>query len=79
MIKYYDTGKTIDFTFSSLTQEPFKSLPLILTVHETALAIRSGKYNSSGQYELLNDWKKVFNRANVVVFPNFVLPVIRNA
>jgi hypothetical protein len=57
-------------------QEPFKSVPLIWTIHERALAIRSRQYTSSWQIELLNDWRKAFNRATVVVFPNHVLPVI---
>ncbi|KAL5792306.1 hypothetical protein ACOSP7_000900 [Xanthoceras sorbifolium] len=64
---------------SSLTQEPFKPLPLIWTIHERTLGIRSREYNSNGQLELLNDWKKVFNRANVVVFPDYVLPMLYSA
>ncbi|GMI66802.1 hypothetical protein like AT4G01210 [Hibiscus trionum] len=62
--------------FSSFMQEPFKSLPLIWTVHERALAVHSRQYTSSWQIELVNDWKKVFNRATVVVFPNYALPMI---
>ncbi|XP_040930578.1 uncharacterized protein [Gossypium hirsutum] len=62
--------------FSSFIQEPFKSIPLIWTIHERALAIRSREYTSSGQIELVNDWKKVFCRATVVVFPNYALPMI---
>ncbi|XVF33239.1 hypothetical protein REPUB_Repub17cG0151700 [Reevesia pubescens] len=62
--------------FSSFMLEPFKSLPLIWTIHERALAVRSRQYTSSGQIELVNDWKKVFNRASVVVFPNYALPMI---
>ncbi|KAM5555523.1 hypothetical protein ABKV19_023450 [Rosa sericea] len=62
--------------FSCFVQEPFKSLPLIWTIHEKALATRSRKYSSSSQTELLNDWKRVFNRSTVVVFPNYFLPMI---
>ncbi|KAA3475229.1 Chromosomal replication initiator DnaA [Gossypium australe] len=62
--------------FSSFMQEPFKSLPLIWTIHERALAVRSRQYTSAGQIELVNDWKNVFNRATVVVFPNYALPMI---
>ncbi|KAK8565752.1 hypothetical protein V6N13_020831 [Hibiscus sabdariffa] len=62
--------------FSSFMQEPFKSLPLIWTIHERALAVHSRQYASAGQIELLNDWKKVFSRATVVVFPNYALPMI---
>ncbi|XP_022757484.1 uncharacterized protein LOC111304797 [Durio zibethinus] len=65
--------------FSSFMQDPFKSIPLIWTIHERALAFRSRKYTSSGQIELVNDWKKVFNRATVVVFPNYLLPMIYSA
>ncbi|OAY62221.1 uncharacterized protein LOC110614988 isoform X2 [Manihot esculenta] len=61
---------------SCFMQEPFKSLPLIWTIHEKALAVRSRKYTENGQIELANDWKRVFNRATVVVFPNHVLPMM---
>ncbi|KAF3439932.1 hypothetical protein FNV43_RR18210 [Rhamnella rubrinervis] len=62
--------------FSCFLQEPFKSVPLIWTIHERALATRSRKYTSNRQIELLNDWKRVFNRSTVVVFPNYVLPML---
>ncbi|XP_050387623.1 uncharacterized protein LOC126803930 isoform X2 [Argentina anserina] len=62
--------------FSCFVQEPFKSLPLIWTIHEEALATRSRKYSSNSQTELLNDWIRVFNRSTVVVFPNYFLPMI---
>lgn len=65
-----------DFACYSFLQEPFKSVPLIWTIHERAVATRSRKYTSNRQIELLNDWKRVFNRSTVVVFPNYVLPVI---
>ncbi|KAE8721467.1 rRNA-processing protein FCF1-like protein [Hibiscus syriacus] len=61
---------------SSFMQEPFKSLPLIWTIHERALTVRSRQYSLTGQVELVNDWKKTFNRATVVVFPNYALPMI---
>ncbi|CAN0825132.1 hypothetical protein LINGRAHAP2_LOCUS314 [Linum grandiflorum] len=61
---------------SCFMQEPFKSVPLIWAIHESALAIRSRQYDSSGQIELIDDWKKVFNRATVIVFPNHVLPMM---
>ncbi|KAK4793611.1 hypothetical protein SAY86_024046 [Trapa natans] len=56
-------------------QEPFKYLPLFLIVDNTALAIRAKEYNSTGQTELLNIWKKIFNRATAVIFPNYALPI----
>ncbi|GAV75395.1 Glycos_transf_1 domain-containing protein [Cephalotus follicularis] len=65
--------------FSRLMQEPFKSVPLIWTIHEKALALCLREYNSRGQIALVNDWKKVFNRATVVVFPNYALPIIYSA
>ncbi|KAK2995816.1 hypothetical protein RJ640_006155 [Escallonia rubra] len=59
--------------------EPYKSVPLIWTIQESTLATRSRQYFSSGQIELVDDWKKVFNRATVVVFPNHVLPILYSA
>ncbi|XP_076956927.1 uncharacterized protein LOC143632247 [Bidens hawaiensis] len=60
---------------SGLLQEPFKSLPLIWTIHEKTLATRYKNYVSNSQFKLIDDWKTVFNRATVVVFPNHVLPM----
>ncbi|KDP28542.1 hypothetical protein JCGZ_14313 [Jatropha curcas] len=65
--------------FSCFMQEPFKSIPLIWTIHERTLAIRSRQYASDGQTELVSDWKRVFNRATVVVFPNYALPMMYSA
>uniref|UniRef100_A0A7N0UMJ8 Glycosyl transferase family 1 domain-containing protein n=1 Tax=Kalanchoe fedtschenkoi TaxID=63787 RepID=A0A7N0UMJ8_KALFE len=62
--------------FSSFMKEPFKSVPLIWTIHESTLAIRLRQYNSSGQVELLNDWKRIFARASVIVYPNYFLPMM---
>ncbi|KAK7292744.1 hypothetical protein RJT34_15596 [Clitoria ternatea] len=62
--------------FSCFLQEPFKSIPLIWVIHENALAYRSRQYITNGQIELLNDWRRVFNRSTVVVFPNYALPMI---
>ncbi|XP_061349831.1 uncharacterized protein LOC133295063 [Gastrolobium bilobum] len=62
--------------FSCFLQEPFKSIPLIWIIHENALANRSRQYTTRGQIELLNDWRRIFNRSTVVVFPNYALPVI---
>ncbi|GJS37526.1 glycosyl transferase, family 1 protein [Tanacetum coccineum] len=55
--------------------EPFKSLPLIWTIHEKALATLFNSYVSDGQIQLIDDWKAAFNRATVVVFPNHALPM----
>ncbi|MED6112412.1 hypothetical protein PIB30_061490 [Stylosanthes scabra] len=62
--------------FSCFLQEPFKSLPLLWIIHENALAYRSRQYVDNGKTELLNDWRRVFNRSTVVVFPNYALPMI---
>ncbi|CAI0460227.1 unnamed protein product [Linum tenue] len=61
---------------SSLMQEPFKSVPLIWTIRDSTLAIRLRQYDSSGQTDLIENWKKVFNRASVILFPNHVLPMM---
>ncbi|KAJ9556009.1 hypothetical protein OSB04_010623 [Centaurea solstitialis] len=60
---------------SCLLQEPFKSVPLIWAVHEKALATRATGYISGGQVEMIDEWKTIFNRATVVVFPNYALPM----
>lgn len=60
---------------SCLMQEPYRSVPLIWTIHEDALYIRLRQYATSGGDELLDNWKKVFNRATAVVFPNYILPM----
>lgn len=62
--------------FSSLMQEPFKSIPVIWTVQESSLAHRISEYNSSEMVQILDGWKEVFSRANVIVFPNYILPVM---
>uniref|UniRef100_A0A453F2P4 Glycosyl transferase family 1 domain-containing protein n=1 Tax=Aegilops tauschii subsp. strangulata TaxID=200361 RepID=A0A453F2P4_AEGTS len=62
--------------FSSLLQEPFKSVPVIWTVHETSLAHCIREYKSSGMTQILGGWQEVFSRANVIVFPNYILPVM---
>lgn len=67
-----------DFTFYSLMQEPFRNIPLIWTIHEQILAARLRQYVSSGQNELVNNWRKIFSRATVVVFPNYIMPVFIN-
>ncbi|VAH77662.1 unnamed protein product [Triticum turgidum subsp. durum] len=62
--------------FSSLLQEPFKSVPVIWTVQETSLAHCIREYKSSGMTQILGGWQEVFSRANVIVFPNYILPVM---
>ncbi|CAM0881755.1 unnamed protein product [Alopecurus aequalis] len=62
--------------FSSLLQEPFKSIPVIWTVQESSFAHCVREYNSSGMIQNLGGWKEVFSRADVIVFPNYILPVM---
>ncbi|XP_058095998.1 uncharacterized protein LOC131241259 isoform X2 [Magnolia sinica] len=59
-----------------LLQEPFKSLPVIWMIYERTLAVRLRQYTLDGQSQLINDWRRAFNRATVVVFPNFALPMM---
>ncbi|KAL8499835.1 hypothetical protein ACS0TY_019722 [Phlomoides rotata] len=70
--------KAVDF-LSSLMQEPFRSVPLIWTIHEQTLAVRLRQYVSSGQTELVENWRKLFHRATVIVFPNYILAVAYSA
>lgn len=60
----------------SVMQEPFKNVPLVWTINELTLASRLKQYISSGQNDFVDNWRKVFSRANVVVFPNYILPVL---
>ncbi|KAJ6851890.1 uncharacterized protein M6B38_257805 [Iris pallida] len=64
---------------SCLLQEPFKSIPVIWTINEKSLALRLSKYTSNGQNQLISDWKEVFSRATVVVFPTHSLPMMYSA
>ena len=64
--------------FYSLLHEPFKSVPVIWTVHEYSLAHRIKEYNASGMIQIIDAWKEVFSRANVIVFPNYILPVFNS-
>ncbi|KAJ1284378.1 hypothetical protein BS78_03G199300 [Paspalum vaginatum] len=61
---------------SSLLHEPFKSIPVIWTVHECSLAERVKEYNASGMIQIIDAWKEVFIRANVITFSNYILPVM---
>lgn len=56
-------------------QEPFHSIPLIWIIQEGSLANRLPMYVERGSENLLLHWKSVFSRANVIVFPDFSLPV----
>ncbi|CAK9192739.1 unnamed protein product [Sphagnum jensenii] len=61
---------------SSLAQEPFRAVPVIWVVFDDALGLRLEMYKSADAKGLIHDWKSSFRRADVVVFPNYELPMI---
>ncbi|KAE7997107.1 hypothetical protein FH972_001769 [Carpinus fangiana] len=61
---------------SSLMQEPFCSVPLVWIIHEDTLANRLPAYEEMGWKHLVSHWKTAFSRANVIVFPDFTLPML---
>ncbi|TYH73379.1 hypothetical protein ES332_D05G325000v1 [Gossypium tomentosum] len=61
---------------SSLMQEPFDTLPLIWIVQEDTLAKRLPVYEEKGLQHLVLNWKTAFTRANVILFPDFTLPML---
>lgn len=56
-------------------QEPFCTIPLIWIVQEDALADRLLVYEETGWMDLISHWRSAFSRADVIVFPDFSLPV----
>ncbi|KAF8397779.1 hypothetical protein HHK36_016701 [Tetracentron sinense] len=58
-----------------LMQEPFCSVPLIWIIQEDILAKRLPVYEEMGWENIVSNWRKDFSRADVVVFPDFSLPV----
>ncbi|XP_074308131.1 uncharacterized protein LOC141643010 isoform X2 [Silene latifolia] len=61
---------------SSLMQEPFCSVPLVWIIQEDSLAKRLLHYNRMEWQPLISHWRHVFSRADVVVFPDFSLPML---
>uniref|UniRef100_A0A2P2MFY1 Uncharacterized protein MANES_07G093200 n=1 Tax=Rhizophora mucronata TaxID=61149 RepID=A0A2P2MFY1_RHIMU len=61
---------------SSLMQEPFCSIPLIWIIQEDLLGNRLQVYERKGWKHLVSHWRTTFKRANVVVFPDFTLPML---
>ncbi|XVF23461.1 hypothetical protein REPUB_Repub13aG0040800 [Reevesia pubescens] len=61
---------------SSLMQEPFDTVPLIWIIQEDTLAKRLPVYEEMGLEHLLSNWRSSFTRANVIVFPDFTLPML---
>lgn len=64
---------------SSLMQEPFCTIPLIWIVQEDALADRLPVYEETGCMDLISHWRSAFSRADVIVFPDFSLPMLYSA
>lgn len=56
-------------------QEPFSSIPLIWIIQEDTLGKRLPVYEEMGWKHLISHWKNALGRANVIVFPDFTLPV----
>ncbi|KAL5569492.1 hypothetical protein UlMin_026067 [Ulmus minor] len=63
---------------TSLMQEPFCSVPLIWIIQEDTLANRLPAYEEMGLMHLISHWKFAFSRANVIVFPDFSLPMLHS-
>ncbi|XP_048231729.1 uncharacterized protein LOC8281295 isoform X2 [Ricinus communis] len=61
---------------SSLMQEPFCSIPVIWIIQEDTLANRLPVYEEMGWEDLVSHWRRAFKRANVVVFPDFTMPML---
>lgn len=57
-------------------QAPFCSVPLIWIIQEDTLANRLPLYENMGWEQLISYWRNAFTRADVIVFPDFSLPVI---
>ncbi|KAL5718715.1 hypothetical protein ACHQM5_011592 [Ranunculus cassubicifolius] len=62
-----------------LSAGAFQIFTCYWTIHEREVAIRSRQYVSNGQSQLMEDWRQAFNRATVVVFPNYFLPMMYSA
>lgn len=62
--------------FGSFLQEPFKNVVVIWVILEDTLGKRLSLYERSGLNHLIFEWKQAFARANVVVFPDYTLPMM---
>ncbi|XP_076897085.1 uncharacterized protein LOC143550296 [Bidens hawaiensis] len=63
-------------TILSFMQEPFCSVQLIWMIQEDTLANRLPLYEEMRWEPLVSYWKKVFTRADVVVFHDYSLPML---
>ncbi|XP_031504760.1 uncharacterized protein LOC116267270 [Nymphaea colorata] len=61
---------------SNLMQEPFKSIPVIWTIHDWAPPHQLTEEATDESSKLINEWKQAFARATVVIFPDYVLPMM---
>nr|XP_016450929.1 PREDICTED: uncharacterized protein LOC107775689 [Nicotiana tabacum] len=61
---------------SSLMQEPFCSVPLVWIIQQDTLASRLRLYENMGWERLISHWKDAFRRADVIVFPDYSLPML---
>ncbi|KAF7113008.1 hypothetical protein RHSIM_RhsimUnG0170000 [Rhododendron simsii] len=61
---------------SSLMQEPFCSVPLVWAIQEDTLANRLPAYEDLSWEHLISFWRSAFSRADVIVFPDFSLPML---
>ncbi|XP_061363796.1 uncharacterized protein LOC133307319 isoform X2 [Gastrolobium bilobum] len=61
---------------SSLMQEPFCSVPLIWIIQEDSLSSRLPVYEQMGWEHLVSHWRSAFSRASVVIFPDFIYPML---
>lgn len=61
---------------TSLMQEPFCSIPVIWIIQEDTLARRLGQYALNGWTNIIFEWRRTFRRADVVVFPDYALPMM---
>lgn len=67
---------SLEANISSLMQEPFCSVPLIWIIQDATLANRLSVYEDMGWEHLISYWKNAFSRADVVLFPDFSLPML---
>lgn len=56
-------------------QEPFCSVPLVWIIQQDTLASRLRLYENMGWEHLISHWSAAFRRADVIVFPDYSLPV----
>lgn len=61
---------------SSLMQEPFSSVPLVWVIQDDVLAKRIPFYEEMDWKHLVTLWRNTFSRADVIVFPDFTLPML---